>query len=82
MGITHFSILNTHPSVEIVAVCDQSKTMLGILGKHVDIGIYSDYRKMINEANLDFVIISTPSDSHSEIIFLFGSFVPADERIA
>ena len=68
MGITHFSILNTHPLVKIAAVCDHSKTMLGILGKYVDIGIYSDYRKMIDEAALDFVIISTPSDSHSEII--------------
>jgi len=68
MGITHFSILNTHPSVQIAAICDQSRTMMSILGKYVDIGIYSDYRKMIEEAALDFVIISTPSDSHSEII--------------
>ena len=68
MGITHFSILNTHPSVKVVAVCDQSKTMLNILKKYVDVGIYSDYRKMIDEAALDFVVISTPSDSHTEII--------------
>ena len=68
MGITHFSILNTHPSVKIVAVCDRSNTMLNILKKYVDIGTYSDYRKMINEEALDFVIISTPTDSHSEII--------------
>jgi predicted dehydrogenase len=68
MGITHFSILNTHPSVKIAAVCDQSTTMLNILKKYVDIEIHSDYRKMINTANLDFVVISTPTDSHSEII--------------
>lgn len=68
MGITHFSILSTHPLVEIAAVCDRSSTMLNILKKYVDIGTYSDYRKMINEAALDFVIISTPTDSHSEII--------------
>jgi predicted dehydrogenase len=68
MGITHFSILNTHPLVEIVAVCDQSSTMLNMLKKYVGIDIYSDYRKMISEAGLDFVVISTPSDSHTEII--------------
>ena len=68
MGITHFSILNTHPSVEIVAVCDQSSTMLNILKKYVDVHVYSDYRKMIDNTELDFVVISTPSDSHSEII--------------
>jgi len=68
MGITHFSILNTHPSVEIAAVCDQSNTMLNILKKYVEIETYSDYRKMVDETPLDFVVISTPTDSHTEII--------------
>ena len=68
MGITHFSILNTHPSVEIVAVCDQSNTMMKILHKYADVKTYCDYREMIDESDLDFVIISTPTDSHSEII--------------
>ena len=56
MGITHFSILNTHPSVEIVAVCDQSKTMMNILKKYVDIETYSDYRKMIDNAR-DLILL-------------------------
>ena len=30
--------------------------------------VYSDYHEMIAEAELDFVVISTPTDSHSEII--------------
>ncbi len=68
MGITHFSILNTHPSVKIVSVCDQSNTMMNILKKYVGIAVYHDYRKMLSETKLDFVIISTPADSHSEII--------------
>jgi len=68
MGITHFSILNTHPLVEIAAVCDQSNTMLNTLKKYVDTDIHSDHRKMISQGALDFVVISTPSDSHSEII--------------
>jgi len=68
MGITHFSILNTNPSVKVASVCDQSRTMLGILDKYLDIEIYSDYREMIDRSNLDFIVISTPADSHSEII--------------
>ncbi len=68
MGITHFSILNTHPSVKITAVCDQSSTMLNILKKYVDVKTYSDHKKMIAEEDLDFVVVSTPSDSHAEII--------------
>ena len=68
MGITHFSILNTHPSVKIAAVSDQSKTMLNILKRYVDIETYSDYREMLDKSKLDFVVISTPTDSHTEII--------------
>ena len=68
MGITHLSILNTHPKVKIAAVCDQSKTMLTILKKYVNVDVYSDYRQMMDNVELDFVVISTPSDSHSEII--------------
>lgn len=68
MGITHMSILNAHPAVKICAVCDQSSTMLNILNKYVDFSVYQDYRKMIADNGLDFVVISTPSDSHSEII--------------
>lgn len=68
MGITHFSILNSHPSVKIDAVCDQSSTMLNILKKYADVEVYSDYRELIESTQLDFIVISTPSDSHSEII--------------
>jgi len=68
MGITHFSILNTHPLVEIAAICDRSSTMLNTLKKYTGIRIYSDYLEMINREALNFVVISTPSDSHSEII--------------
>ena len=68
MGITHFSILNSNPLVTPVSVCDQSGTMLNILKKYIDVKTFSDYRKMISESELDCVIISTPSDSHTEII--------------
>ena len=68
MGITHFSILNTHPLVNIAAVCDRSSTMLNTIKKYTGIRIYSDYPEMINKEALDFVVISTPSDSHAQII--------------
>ena len=68
MGITHFSILNSHPLVKIVAVSDQSRHMLSILKKNTSVTPYFDYRKMINAEALDFVVISTPSDSHAEIV--------------
>lgn len=68
MGITHFSILNTHPSVKVASICDQSKMMLGILDRYLGIESYSDYLEMIDRSKPDFIVISTPADSHSEII--------------
>ena len=68
MGITHFSILNSHDSVKIVSICDSSKTLMNIAGKYLNIGTYSDYREMIEKEHLDFVIVSTPSASHAEVI--------------
>ena len=68
MGITHFSILNSHPSVDIVAVCDASKTMLNILKKYVDVTVFTNYEKMLDEKDLDFLVISTPADSHADIV--------------
>ena len=67
MGITHFSILNCHPDVKIVAVCDQSKMLLNVLKKRVAVSVYADMEQMFSEQNLDLVIISTPTGSHSEI---------------
>ena len=41
---------------------------MNILGKYADIRTYSDYHEMIDKEELDFVIVSTPSGSHAEVI--------------
>lgn len=66
MGLTHYSILNNHPEVEFVAVCDSSAFMLRNLRKHLSVETFGDYRKMIDEMDLDFVIIATPTKYHAE----------------
>ena len=47
--------------------------MLNILNKYVGIEVYPDYQNMIDNTDLDFVVISTPSDSHSEMINFVSS---------
>lgn len=68
MGLTHFSILNNHPEVQFVAVCDSSSFMLKNVGKYTGIETFKDYRKMIDESSLDFVIVATPTGMHAEIV--------------
>ena len=68
MGLTHFSILNNHPEVQFVAVCDSSSFMLKNVGKYTAVETFKDYRKMIDRSGLDFVIVATPTSSHAEIV--------------
>jgi predicted dehydrogenase len=67
MGITHYSILNTHSNVDFVAVCDASNFMLKFLQQFSKIQTFTDYRKMFDKVDLDFVIVCTPTASHAEI---------------
>lgn len=67
MGITHYAILNTHPDVKMVAVCDSSDVMLKNLRRFTGVEVYSDVDEMLDQTRPDFVIIATPTVSHSEI---------------
>lgn len=43
MGITHYSIINSHPDVEVVAVADPSGLILSMIDKYLKIKTYKDY---------------------------------------
>ena len=69
MGITHYSIINSHSDVEIAAVADTSKIMLSILKKYIPhLKVYNDYKKLMDEANPDAIIVCTPPNLHYPII--------------
>lgn len=67
MGISHHAILNAHPEVELAAVCDAAQYVLGVLSKYTGVRTYGDYRRMIDDAALDCVVVATPSKTHAEI---------------
>ena len=68
MGISHQAILQAHPQVELVAVCDASQYVLDILNKYTGVTTYTDFRKMIDESKLDGVVVATPSRFHGEMV--------------
>lgn len=68
MGLTHFSILNSHPSVQFVGICDSSKLMLKNVKRFIGIPTFHDFREMLSQVDLDFVIISTPTATHADTI--------------
>ncbi len=68
MGITHFAVLNSHPSVEVSGVVDSSSIMRGLAASYLQKKVYSSHQEMCRETQLDGLVISTPNDSHSELI--------------
>ena len=70
MGISHASIVGAHPQVEIKAVCDTSSLVLEAFKKFGKVKTYSDYNKLINNEDLDFVVISTPTKFHHLMVKL------------
>jgi len=68
MGITHYSIMNSHPQVEIVALADTSKMTLDLLKKYVQgLQVFKDYKELIDKTSLDAIIVCTPPNLHFEV---------------
>jgi predicted dehydrogenase len=68
MGLSHLSIINAHPDIDLVAVCDMSDYVLDVVAKYSGLKPYGDYRKMLSGENLDAVFVATPSRYHAEIV--------------
>jgi predicted dehydrogenase len=68
MGLSHHALLNAHPGVDVAAVCDASGYVLGVLSKYTGAKTYDDYGTMLSEAELDAVVIATPTRSHVQMV--------------
>jgi scyllo-inositol 2-dehydrogenase (NADP+) len=68
MGLSHQSMVNVHPEIELKSVCDSSGYMLDVLSKYTGIDTYPDSRKMFDRGDLDCVFVATPSRYHADIV--------------
>ncbi len=68
MGITHYSIINSHPDVVIESVADPSGLILTMMNKYLPVKSYKDYNDLFNESVPDAVLVCTPPDLHYPII--------------
>ena len=68
MGLSHHSIINAHPDVDLVAVCDTSSFLLGVLKKYTGVVTYSNFEKMLDEVPMDAILIATPSSQHARMV--------------
>jgi len=68
MGLSHQSIFNAHPDIALQAVCDTSAYVLDVLAKYTRVSTFTDYKRMLDEAPLDCIIVATPSRYHAEVV--------------
>jgi predicted dehydrogenase len=68
MGLSHHAIVNAHPDTELVAICDSSSYVLGVLEKYTGVPAHSDYERMLRDVELDAVVIATPSRFHAGMV--------------
>lgn len=67
MGLSHYAILESHPHVQVAAICDSSAYLTSALRKYTGVETFSDYRKMMDSAQIDCVLVATPTSTHFEI---------------
>ena len=67
MGLSHYAHLGAHPHVEVAAVCDNATYITSTLHKYTGVETFKDYRKMLDSARLDCVIVATPTSTHFEV---------------
>jgi predicted dehydrogenase len=68
MGISHCSIINAHPDIDLVSACDTSAMVLEVLKKYTSLKCYTDYKKMINECELECLFVATPTKFHYDMV--------------
>lgn len=67
MGISHLAILGAHPDVEIGGICDNQGFVMSSVKSQTGIETYKNFEKLIDQAELDAVVVATPSATHLEV---------------
>ena len=68
MGLSHAAIVGPHPDAELAAVCDTSSLILDAFRKFSGVSCHTDYKKMLDEEKLDFVLVATPTRFHYPMV--------------
>ena len=68
MGITHYSIINSHPDVVVESVADPSGLIMTMMNKYLPVKTYKDYDELFYKSTPDAVLVCTPPNMHYPII--------------
>jgi len=68
MGISHLSMINAHPRVQVVGICDPAGYVLDLLNKYTGLATYKDFDDLLAQVDVEAVIVATPSNVHGAIV--------------
>jgi scyllo-inositol 2-dehydrogenase (NADP+) len=68
MGLSHQSVVNAHPELQLKSVCNTSGYLLDVLSKYTGVRTYTDYKKMLSGKELNCIFVATPSLYHAEVV--------------
>jgi len=68
MGLSHASIINAHPDLDLISVCDSSTLILEALKKYGSFRTYTDYTRMMDENELQALFVATPTKFHAAMV--------------
>jgi len=64
----HFLTLRSHPQAELVAICGRNRERAEEMAAKYNIPkVFTDYKDMIQQSDLDAIIVAAPDDLHYEI---------------
>ena len=68
MGITHYSIINSHPKVKVIAIADPSSLVKTMMSKYLPIRSFKDYNALFENVDLDAILVCTPPNLNFTIL--------------
>lgn len=62
----HIEAIEANSNFELISICDIQKSLVKSLGKRYKVSSYTDYKDMIDNEDLNFIVIATPNSLHKE----------------
>lgn len=68
MGISHYSMLNVHPNVSVVGVCDTFGYLTSTLNKYTGVAVCDNLDELVAKCAPQALVIATPSRHHDAMV--------------
>lgn len=62
----HIEAIESNSNFKLVSICDIQQPLVKSLGKRYKVPFYTDYKDMVSNEDLNFVVIATPNSLHKE----------------